>query len=492
MSLEGAFHYAPFVEIDLSDYGVDKALPSMQVVFGSIVRRYVPRKEFGIITKEHWGTLNEIVVRSPYLGNKVQSDFSVGKGQCFAFKVHTKPLLASLLIKRAWQNYVFFHTNNPISASWFDINVQDEVFAVVGASADSNAETATQDRRASSEFWATTQSTTIKPVKGAAIEETLITKAPSLATARPQASIVGPIVEQKDSPGLPPKMAPRGIKSEDIAGSIVTTTPMSNTAGEPTPVSSPLQSPRDNCKSNKNQTPPCSSPKPVVPPWAMDVGAWDTRTRVRGREAPSHSWSNVPPRAGYRDPHTGDVLTGDIRGRAQERQSRRETDTYHPPASTRYEGDGRPRPRSMGRSSLYARGAGAESTTGVSRRNEEYSRIINHRQCDQALLNLCIRAIQLKQQRTGQVENQPEEFLWRCLAQPEEVRSQLKQEDFYNLPYRTDDPVKYLIRRVGEIKEQWMPEVHSNQRWRFPCAFCGQRPYVSWDACFRCGSLRGT
>ena len=83
MSLEGAFHYAPFVELDLSDYDVDKVLPSMQVVFGSTVRRYVPRKEFGIITKEHWGTLNEIVVRSPSLGDKVQSDFSVGMGPMF-------------------------------------------------------------------------------------------------------------------------------------------------------------------------------------------------------------------------------------------------------------------------------------------------------------------------------------------------------------------------------------------------------------------------
>ena len=96
-SLEGAFHYAPLVELDLSDYGVDKVLLPMQVVFGSTVYRYVPCKEFGIITKEHWGTLNEIVVRSPSLGDKVQSDFSVGRGQCFASKVRTKPLLANLL-----------------------------------------------------------------------------------------------------------------------------------------------------------------------------------------------------------------------------------------------------------------------------------------------------------------------------------------------------------------------------------------------------------
>ena len=150
---------------------------------------------------------------------------------------------------------------------------------------------------------------------------------------------------------------------------------------------------------------------------------------------------------------------------------------------------------SMGRSSLYSRGAGAESTTGVSRNNEEYSRIVNHDHCDQDLLHICIRAIHLKQHRTGQAESQPEEFLWRCLAQPEEVRSRLKQEATYHFPYRNGDPVKYLIRRAGEIRDEWKErtgQAHSNQRWRVPCTFCGNSPYVSWDACFRCGSLRGS
>ena len=237
-----------------------------------------------------------------------------------------------------------------------------------------------------------------------------------------------------------------------------------------------------------------------------------TRNEGWGRFSSSRDDYWVPSRAGYRDPRTGDVLKGDIRIREQDCQSSWTKDNrtflmYDAPASSQREQA--PRSSSMGRPrdarprhSMYASHTGipsswgvqhgAESTTGVSRNNEEYSRIVNHDQCDQDLLHICIRAIHLKQHRTGQAESQPEEFLWRCLAKPEQVRLCLKQEATYHFPYRNGDPVKYLIRRVGEIKEQWMPEVHSNQRWRFPCAFCGQRPYVSWDACFRCGSLRGT
>ena len=51
-SLEGAFHHAPLVSLDLSDYGVEKDLLPMQVVFGSIVDRYVPCKEFGIAARD--------------------------------------------------------------------------------------------------------------------------------------------------------------------------------------------------------------------------------------------------------------------------------------------------------------------------------------------------------------------------------------------------------------------------------------------------------
>ena len=76
-SLEGGFHYAPFVEMDLSDYGVGEPLPPMQVVFGSIARKLMSCKHIGVITKEHWSALTEIVFRFPSLANKVQSDGGV-------------------------------------------------------------------------------------------------------------------------------------------------------------------------------------------------------------------------------------------------------------------------------------------------------------------------------------------------------------------------------------------------------------------------------
>ena len=213
----------------------------------------------------------------------------------------------------------------------------------------------------------------------------------------------------------------------------------------------------------------------------------DARTRIRDRDAHSDSLSAAPPRAGYRDPRTGHLLTGDIRERAHARPHRRAADASHAPTRTRHEEDEVPRLRVMRRSSSYAHRDDAESTTGVSRRNEEYSRIINHQQCDQTLLGLCIRAIHIKQQRTGQMDGE-EEFLWRCLAQPEDVRSRLKAEDIH-IPR---DPVKHLIQKAGDFKRQWMPEVRSTERWKSACASCGHRPFVSWDACFRSGSLAGT
>ena len=186
-------------------------------------------------------------------------------------------------------------------------------------------------------------------------------------------------------------------------------------------------------------------------------------------------------------------LMYDAPASSQREQAPRETNTHDPTISAR--GIWLPRPRSIGRSSLYSRGAGAESTTGFSKANEEYSRIVNHAHCDQDLLHICMRAINLKYNRTGKAETQPEEFMWRCLAKPEYVRSCLKQEATYHFLYGSGDPVKYLIPKVGEIMEEWKKgtgQVHSNQRWKVPCIFCGSKPYVSWDACFRCGSIRGS
>ena len=183
---------------------------------------------------------------------------------------------------------------------------------------------------------------------------------------------------------------------------------------------------------------------------------------------------------------------GDVIGKAPARNQRRETgpwfDASHTPTSTRHEKDERPRPHSMGRSSSSVRASTEWGATGVTKRNEKYDRTINHTRCDQTLLDLCRRAIDIKEQHTGKPIEGKEGFLWRCLAQPEAVRSQLKAEDIH-IP---SDPVKHLIQKAGDFKEQWMRGKRSNERWQSKCTSCGNRPFVSWDACFRCGSLAGT
>ena len=78
-----------------------------------------------------------------------------------------------------------------------------------------------------------------------------------------------------------------------------------------------------------------------------------------------------------------------------------------------------------------------------------------------------------------------EEFLWRCLAQPSDVRESLRRVQLEQV----SDPVAHLIHMAGVFKDQWDPGNRNDQRWSMPCRVCKNRPFVSWDACFRCGSL---
>ena len=112
-------------------------------------------------------------------------------------------------------------------------------------------------------------------------------------------------------------------------------------------------------------------------------------------------------------------------------------------------------------------------------------RSINHRKCDQALLAHCKQAIRIKEERTGHDVEKKEEFLWRCLAQPQWVRSALLRED----NNRAHDPVKNLVQKSGEFKSQWLKKGQSEERWAQRCGYCDNAPYVSWDVCFRCGSF---
>jgi len=129
------------------------------------------------------------------------------------------------------------------------------------------------------------------------------------------------------------------------------------------------------------------------------------------------------------------------------------------------------------------------SSLAVTRNNEKYDRTVNVDRCDQTLLKHCQRAIELRRQETGKPTTGKEEFLWRCLAQPAEVRSQLKATDLNNIGMC--DPVSFLIKTAGTLKDRWWSKEerkkHKNEK-RWQCTSCGGRPFVSWDVCFRCGS----
>ena len=135
---------------------------------------------------------------------------------------------------------------------------------------------------------------------------------------------------------------------------------------------------------------------------------------------------------------------------------------------------------------------GVAPSVAITKCNEAYDRTINPNRCDQTLLDLCRRAIEIKQQHTGKPIKGKDEFLWRCLVQPAEVRSQLKATDLN----RTHDPVSYLICTAGKLRDRWWHleerKKHNNERsderWQSRCTSCGGRPFVSWDVCFRCGS----
>ena len=140
------------------------------------------------------------------------------------------------------------------------------------------------------------------------------------------------------------------------------------------------------------------------------------------------------------------------------------------------------------RSNARKRSTSRVGPVGVSKRNQQYIRSINHTRCDQVLLKHCQRAVTLKELRTQRKVEGTEEFLWRCLAQPREVRESLIRVDIEH----AYDPVAHLISMAGVFKDQWAPGDRSDRRWAAPCRVCANRPYVSWDACFRCGSLADT
>ncbi len=112
-------------------------------------------------------------------------------------------------MRRKWQNYAFFHSDDYIPHDWFDVKVGDEMFPVVEGSALSDASTlTTRERQASSQAWALAKASTIVPAVGSGRGQALTTRAKSRAIPKTKGLSTIP----KTPPAKPkgPTVMPRG------------------------------------------------------------------------------------------------------------------------------------------------------------------------------------------------------------------------------------------------------------------------------------------
>ena len=110
---------------------------------------------------------------------------------------------------------------------------------------------------------------------------------------------------------------------------------------------------------------------------------------------------------------------------------------------------------------------------------------VNRRHCCQRTLKLAIDAIDADNRMTGQITADQDEFICTLVAKPKEVREHLLRIG----PSPGKRPVGYLIAASNKRLTEWKQANPSNSRWM--CWHCGVKPFDTWDACYKCGSLSG-